>query len=67
MIYTVDIKCNKFCAFCKYWYDPANKYIEPHIPSSNLWKYESTAKCMCMKKNYQVGAGSYCFQYECKI
>lgn len=67
MMHPVNIKTNKLCAFCKYWYDPTNQYIQPANLPCNIWKYETNAKCLCTKKNYPMGAGSNCSQYECKL
>lgn len=67
MLHPTNIKFNKYCAFCKYWYDPTNQYIQPSDPLHNIWKYETDAKCLCMKKNYPMGAGFNCSKYECKI
>lgn len=67
MMHSVNVKTNKLCAFCKYWYDPTNQYIQPTNPANFIWKYETTAKCMCMKKNYPMVAGFNCPNYECKV
>lgn len=53
------------CAFCKYWWDPACRYIQPYI--QNQWHYESTAKCRCIKKNVDTLAYNSCNSYKCKI
>lgn len=67
MMHPTSIKTTKLCAFCKYWYDPTNQYIQPSNPSCYMWKYETSAKCMCMKKNIQMEAGFNCSQYVCKL
>ena len=67
MLHPTNIKFNKYCAFCKYWYDPTNQHIQPSDSLHNIWKYETDAKCMCLKKNYPMGAGFNCSKYECKI
>lgn len=67
MMVQTNVKTNKYCAFCKYWYDPTNQHIQPVSPAHNMWKYETTAKCMCLKKNYPMGAGFNCANYQCKI
>ena len=50
-----------------YWYDPTNQYIKLQDPKHNLWKFEQTAKCMCLKCNLEKGAGMRCNQFENKI
>ena len=57
------------CAFCKYWYDPANSYISPKSPVMDIWSYDTDAKCKCLKKNLNMpsGGGGGCKYYECKI
>jgi len=62
-----NIKNYKYCAFCKYWYDPTNQYIQPVSPAYGMWKYETSAKCMCMKKNHPMEAGFRCSNYVCKV
>ena len=67
MMIQTNVKTNKYCAFCKYWYDPTNQHIQPVSPAHNMWKYETSAKFMCLKKNYPMGAGFNCANYQCKI
>ena len=54
-------------AFCKYWYDPTNQYIKPQDAKHNLWKFETNAKCLCLKCNLQKGAGMRCDKFENKL
>lgn len=63
----VNIKNIKKCAFCKYWYDPANSAISPRSPQINLWEYDDKAKRKCMQRNYDVQASAFCGKYECKL
>ncbi|MBQ6702981.1 MAG: hypothetical protein IJN17_08530 [Clostridia bacterium] len=65
----VSIKNNKKCAFCKYWYDPANSAISPKAPAIGLWQIKDiNQKCMCLKKNIPMPAGTFCSNnYECKL
>ena len=65
--FKLDGNKNARCAFCKYWYDPTNQYIKPQDPKHNLWKFEQTAKCLCLKCNLTKGAGMWCNQFENKI
>ena len=58
---------NKRCAFCKYWYDPTNQYIRPQNPKNGIWKFETTARCVCLKTNLEMGAGMQCSKFENKI
>ena len=64
---TVNIKTIKKCAFCKYWYDPTNSAIKPRSPKINLWEYDDKAKCMCLKKNFEMHSSAFCGDYELKL
>lgn len=64
---TINIKSGKVCAFCRYWYDPTNSFIEPVNTRTNTWKFERDVKCKCMKSNLQMFGGSKCHHYECKV
>lgn len=61
----VNIKSAKFCAFCKYWWDPCCKYIAPNIGTQ--WYYESAAKCRCIKRNLDTAAFTTCSNFKLKI
>lgn len=39
----------RFCAFCKYWYDPTNSAIEPVGGSSGFWRFDMSKEALCMK------------------
>ena len=67
MMTQISVKITQRCAFCKYWYDPCNMHIEPRAGAPNIWKYESTAKCKCLKRNLTVPAFSACKYYVCKV
>lgn len=67
MMKTINVKTCKKCAFCKYWYDPTNAYINPRNPRMNLWELDSNATCICIQKNIKLPASSVCSKYECKI
>lgn len=62
----VNIKVNHYCGFCKYWYDPANSAISPHIANMNLWNMDKCEK-ICTKKNTRIQSVGYCPKYECKL
>ena len=64
---SVNVKTVKKCAFCKYWYDPSNAYISPKGNLRNVWEYENSARCKCIKKNKQIAAFNSCKDYECKV
>ncbi|MCF0111736.1 MAG: hypothetical protein HUJ58_07535 [Erysipelotrichaceae bacterium] len=64
---TINIKSVHKCAFCKYWYDPTNSAITPRNARLNLWRFDENAKCMCMKKNFEMKAIATCPHYECKL
>lgn len=64
----INIKHAKKCAFCKHWYDPANSNITPKNPKLGMWQINDTnKKCLCLNKNLQVPAHSFCPKYDCKL
>ncbi|MGN1115963.1 MAG: hypothetical protein ACI4TH_05310 [Candidatus Ornithomonoglobus sp.] len=63
----VNVKNIKVCAFCKYWYDPANSHIKPKAPNVNLWEYDNRAKAKCLTKNFDTPSFAACPRYECKV
>ena len=67
-MYRINVRGNagRKCAFCKYWYDPTNAYINPRNPRMNLWELDSNATCICIQKNIKLPASSVCSKYECK-
>ncbi len=69
MTIIVNINHMKKCAFCKYWYDPANSAIAPKVPVINIWEIRDiNQKCMCLKKNIPMSANAFCNTgYEKKI
>lgn len=64
---STNVKIFKKCAFCKYWYDPTNEHIAPKTPSSNIWMYETSVRCKCLKRNTTMSATNVCAHYECKV
>ncbi len=64
---SANIKYVKKCAFCKYWYDPANTAIQPKSPTINMWLYDESVKNKCLKRNVDIRASSFCGKYECKL
>ncbi len=65
--FKLDANKNKRCAFCKYWYDPTNQYIKPQDPKHGIWKFEATARCMCLKYNLSKGSAMCCEKFENKL
>lgn len=63
-----NVKTSKKCAFCKYWYDPANSHIAPVLPRYGQWEFDSKAKERCMLTNSRfMLANQFCSKFECKI
>lgn len=64
-----NIKVNRACAFCKFWYDPTNSAIEPKAPASGVWEYDESVKKPCMKPHSTMKRMSWacCNEYVCKI
>lgn len=60
---SINIKSYKKCAFCKYWYDPTNSVIQPHLFNVNVWKYDMDIRKMCLKINREMKVSSGCGKY----
>ena len=67
MFTSANIKNIKRCAFCVNWYDPANSHIRPKKPNLNLWEFDTSAKCMCLKKGVERPSTQLCSDYNCKV
>ena len=65
-IFNVKSK-SRLCAFCKYWYDPANLAITPQNVIGGFWRYDDQIWNMCLKNNMRKRSGMNCMQYECKV
>lgn len=61
----VNINETRICAFCKYWWDPACKYIMPYM--RDTWQYDTSAVCRCIKRSVDMPAHSSCGYFRCKI
>lgn len=61
----ISLSSAKVCGFCKYWWDPACRYIAPK--NGDAWLIDRNAKCMCIKKNVETIAMAFCSFYRCKI
>ena len=55
------------CAFCRHWYDPANKHIEPRPGCRGSWTYDGDAREQCLLNHFSKLASSYCQKFECKL
>lgn len=54
----------KYCAICKYWWDPACSYIQPQ--QAKVWRIEGTTKCRCVKRNIDTQGQAFCEMFRCK-
>lgn len=57
----------KVCAFCKYWYDPANAAIRPKQIRSGRWEYDRDAESVCMNCKFNRHAWQHCNKFESKV
>lgn len=64
---SIHVKHVKLCAFCKHWYDPANKHIKPKNILGGLWYYDELAKSVCAISGTPKKAVSACSKFELKI
>ncbi|MEE3403218.1 MAG: hypothetical protein VZR73_03955 [Acutalibacteraceae bacterium] len=60
----VNIKSARLCAFCKYWWGPACRYIAPN--KETLWVFEPSAKCRCIKRGMDMQAQASCGMFSYK-
>ena len=54
------------CAFCKYWYDPANSAITPK-GGYGRWEINQDMKKKCRMWNIEKKSWSVCKKFECKL
>lgn len=65
---SINIKIQKACAICKYWYNPTNEGLEPTASSQrNLWRYDTSMRCKCTKKGCVMWASHSCQNFENKL
>lgn len=58
----------KHCAFCKYFYDPANTVIAPKRGQKDVWEYLVKEKRPCLQKNNrETESQMTCPRFECKL
>ena len=58
----------KVCAFCKYWYDPANSALAPKRGMKDVWEYTRGIKNACSQKcNMPIMSQFSCSKFEPKI
>ncbi len=63
----INIKTVKRCAVCRFWYDPSNSAITPRNPKANIWTIDDKSRKLCLKKNYEMSADTFCSKFECKL
>lgn len=61
----ININSVKYCAFCKYWWDPTCKFIQPNVKLQ--WYFEPMGRCRCIKKGIDTSGNQTCQYYKCKI
>ncbi len=57
---------NKWCCFCKHWFDPACSALTPRV-SKGMFDVEKDAKCKCTKQNLVTPAIHNCKYFERKF
>lgn len=61
-----DCKKNRWCVFCKHWYDPLHSALNPRV-NKNMFDVNEKKSCKCMKKNLITPAISNCSSFERKF
>jgi len=56
---------NRWCCFCKYWYDPTNSALTPRL-NRDMYDVDKTVKCRCTCKNLLTPAVGNCPKFEKK-
>lgn len=59
-------KKNKYCAFCKHWYDPTNSALEI-VLGKDLFRIDNSTQKKCIKQNLITKALFICRYYESKM
>ena len=67
MLRSTNIRSSKICAFCKYWYDPANTAIIPQNVKGGFWQYDDTIWNICQLYGTKRRSGMGCVKYIPKI
>lgn len=63
---TASSKKNKYCAFCKHWYDPTNSAIKPLL-GRDMYSIDGGISLKCIKRNLIIPALSTCRSFELKL
>ena len=58
-------KKNKWCCFCKSWYDPANTALKPR--QGDLFDVDQKKRYRCMVHSYDTNALSTCPKFSPKF
>lgn len=61
---TTNLRSARHCAFCKYWWDPACTHITPK--NEQIWMFDASARCLCIKRNMDTSAQSTCGMFHYK-
>ncbi|MBQ7516620.1 MAG: hypothetical protein IJS96_10085 [Schwartzia sp.] len=68
MMKTFNVKHpSRLCAFCRYWYDPANAAIRPKSVVGGFWEYDDTVWNICQRTGQKMRSGMSCKGYQCKV
>ena len=62
-----NTKCNKWCCFCKWWYDPTNSAIKPRGVISYLFEVDPKVVSRCSIKNNKTRSIGTCPKFESKM
>ena len=57
---------NKWCCFCKYWFDPSCSAIKP-LAGKDMFQVEMSVKCKCSKRNMTMQAVASCKEFTKKM
>lgn len=63
-----NIKKDKRCVLCKYWFDPMLSALYPKTPHINIWEIDDgCSRKMCIKKGALMQPLGLCGKYESEL
>lgn len=61
-----DCNKNKWCAFCRNWYDPANQALRPRV-SRGMFDVDDKARKKCLVNSFETKALHICPKFVRKF
>ena len=58
---------NRWCCFCKYWYNPTNNGIVIRKGTKDMFDIDKSTRCTCRKSGLTTSACSACPYFVSKF